>query len=398
MADTRTLKLSLLADVNKFLAGMDKADKGTKNFSSSIGKYSKAMAKSFAIAGVAAGAYALKLGVDGVKSAVEDEASQKKLAKALKNTTGATDDQIAASEEYIKKQQLQFGIADTKLRPALANLARATGDLTEAQKLNNLAIDISAATNKDLETVSLALAKASLGNLGALTKLGVPLDANIIKTKDFDKAVSTLTATFGGSAKANTETFAGQLAILKETFGEIQEDIGFKLIPKLKLLLQNVLLVAKGFSGEDPEGLTARARELAGAYQGNGASSLGGALRAVTDAFGKLFGTITEDGDPATNSLTKLANALEKVANALEAIERNYNKLAKVGRFIQNPLNLDLPEAGFTKRTSSNTSNANTTININGAVDANGTRRQLEQLFKTSSRQMGLVNLNGARL
>jgi len=398
MADTRTLKLSLLADVNKFLAGMDKADKGTKNFSSSIGKYSKAMAKSFAIAGVAAGAYALKLGVDGVKSAVEDEASQKKLAKALKNTTGAIDDQIAASEEYIKKQQLQFGIADTKLRPALANLARATGDLTEAQKLNNLAIDISAATNKDLETVSLALAKASLGNLGALTKLGVPLDANIIKTKDFDKAVSTLTATFGGSAKANTETFAGQLAILKETFGEIQEDIGFKLIPKLKLLLQNVLLVAKGFSGEDPEGLTARARELAGAYQGNGASSLGGALRAVTDAFGKLFGTITEDGDPATNSLTKLANALEKVANALEAIERNYNKLAKVGRFIQNPLNLDLPEAGFTKRTSSNTSNANTTININGAVDANGTRRQLEQLFKTSSRQMGLVNLNGARL
>jgi len=398
MADTRTLKLSLLADVNKFLAGMDKADKGTKNFSSSIGKYSKAMAKSFAIAGVAAGAYALKLGVDGVKSAVEDEASQKKLAKALKNTTGATDDQIAASEQYIKKQQLQFGIADTKLRPALANLARATGDLTEAQKLNNLAIDISAATNKDLETVSLALAKASLGNLGALTKLGVPLDANIIKTKDFDKAVSTLTATFGGSAKANTETFAGQLAILKETFGEIQEDIGFKLIPKLKLLLQNVLLVAKGFSGEDPEGLTARARELAGAYQGNGASSLGGALRAVTDAFGKLFGTITEDGDPATNSLTKLANALEKVANALEAIERNYNKLAKVGRFIQNPLNLDLPEAGFTKRTSSNTSNANTTININGAVDANGTRRQLEQLFKTSSRQMGLVNLNGARL
>jgi hypothetical protein len=80
MADTRTLKLSLLADVNKFLAGMDKADKGTKNFSSSIGKYSKAMAKSFALAGVAAAGYAIKLGVDGVKAAVEDELSQKKLA------------------------------------------------------------------------------------------------------------------------------------------------------------------------------------------------------------------------------------------------------------------------------------------------------------------------------
>ena len=38
MADVRTLKLSLLADVNKFLNGMDKADKGTKKFSSSVGK------------------------------------------------------------------------------------------------------------------------------------------------------------------------------------------------------------------------------------------------------------------------------------------------------------------------------------------------------------------------
>jgi hypothetical protein len=434
MADTRTLKLSLLADVNKFLSGMDKADKGTKNFSSSIGKYSKAMAKSFAIAGVAAGAYAIKLGVDGVKAAVEDELSQKKLATALKNTTKATDKQIAASEDYIKKQQLQFGIADTKLRPALANLARATGDITEAQNLNNLAIDISAATGRDLEGVSLALGKAYGGNFTALRKLGIPLDENIVKTKDFDGLTKQLTDTFGGSAKANTDTFAGQLAILQEHFGEIQEDIGEKLIPKLKLLLDNVLLVARGFSGDDPQGLSNRARELAGEFEGNGANSLGGSLRAVADAFGKLFGTITDDGDPATNTLTTLAESLEKVANALEAVERNWSKVASIFRFLQNPLNLNVPKAGFTPRPkagdraaggsvmggqayrvgefgpemfvpsgsgsirSAAGSGGNVVININGAVDANGTRRQLEQLFKTSSRQMGLVNLNGARL
>jgi len=225
MADTRTLKLSLLADVNKFLAGMDKADKGTKTFKDRIGGYSKAMAKSFAVAGAAAGAYAIKLGVDGVKAAVEDELSQKKLATALKNTTGATDDQIKATEDYIKKQQLSFGIADTKLRPALANLARATGDITEAQKLNNLAIDISAATGRDLEGVSLALGKAYGGNFTALKKLGIPLDENIVKTKDFDGLTKQLTDTFGGSAKANTETFAGQLAILQQYFGKFKRTL-----------------------------------------------------------------------------------------------------------------------------------------------------------------------------
>lgn len=431
MADTRTLKLSLLADVNKFLAGMDKADKGTKSFSSQIGKYSKAMAKSFAIAGAAAGAYAIKLGVDGVKSAVEDELSQKKLATALRNTTKATDQQIASTEDYIKQQQLSFGIADTKLRPALANLARATGDLTRAQQLNNLAIDIAAATGKDLETVSLGLAKAYNGNLGALTKLGIPLDANIVKTKDFDAATKVLTETFGGSAKANTQTFAGQLAILQEYFGEIQEDIGAKLIPKLKSLLENVMLVAKGFSGDDPQGLTARARELAGEYNGNGANSLGGALRAITDAFAKLFGTITNDGDESTNILTSLAGSLEKVANALEAVERNWGKVANIFRFIQNPFNLDIPEAGFTPRPQGKAAGGSVmggkpyrvgefgpemfvpngsgsirpagnasgvTIVMNGVIDGESARRSIERLLQDSSRRTGAVNLVGATL
>jgi hypothetical protein len=387
------------------------------------------MAKSFAIAGAAAGAYALKLGIDGVKSAVEDELSQKKLAQALQNTTGATEGQIKATEDYIKKQQISFGIADTKLRPALATLARATGDLTTAQKLNNLAIDISAATGKDLESVSLGLAKAYNGNIGALTRLGIPLDENIIKTKDFDKATDELQKLFGGSAQANTQTFAGQVAILQERFGEIQEDIGAKLIPKLKTLLENVNLVAKGFSGEDPEGLTSRARELAGEYTGNGASSLGGSLRALTDAFGKLFGAITEDGDPATNTLTSFAESLERIADALDTVSRNWGKVTSVFRFLQNPLNLDIPEAGFKSRAAGgpvmsnqltrvgefgpelfvpngvsgsirkdNGSGQGVTIIMNGVIDGESARRSIERLLQNSTRRTGALNFAGSQL
>jgi len=408
MADTRTLKLSLLADVNKFLAGMDKADKGTKKFESKIGKYSKAMAKSFAVAGIAAAAYGIKLGVDGVKSAVEDELSQKKLATALRNTTKATDKQIEATEDYIKRQQISFGISDTKLRPALGNLARATGDLTKAQKLNNLAIDISAATGRDLESVSLGLSRAYGGNLGALKKLGIPLDETIIKNKDFDAAVSALSDTFGGSAKENTETFAGQLSILQERFGEIQEDIGAKLIPKLKSLLENVNLVAKGFSGEDKDGLSARARELQNFTGNTGASSLGGSLKTLADSFGKLFGALTgSDAEGSSDTLTKIANALEAVANGIIAITEAYKKAKGFGSKLLDTLVIGEGKAGFasgapslpnTFRKDKVSAVGGTTININGAVDANGTRRQIEQLMRTSSRDMGPVTLNGARL
>jgi hypothetical protein len=431
MADVRTMKLNLLADVSQFGKSLGKADKQTQSFSKKIGGYSKAMAKSFAVAGAAAGAYAIKLGVDGVKSAVEDEKSQAQLAKALRNTTKATDEQIASTEEYISKTQIRYGISDVKLRSSLGKLVRATGSVTKAQKLNNLALDIATATNKDLDSVAGALSKAYNGNLGALTKLGIPLDANIIKTKDFTKATDVLQKLFGGSATANTQTFAGQVAILQEYFGEIQEDIGAKLIPKLKLLLENVMLVAKGFSGEDPEGLTSRARELAGEYNGNGAASLGGSLRALTTAFSNLFGTITKDGPDGTNALEDFAIAVEKIANAFEAVERNWNKVTKIGRFIQNPFNINLPEAGFTPRPKGNAAGGSvmrnevtrvgefgpelfvpqgvsgsirpggagggtTVINLNGIVDAASARRSIERLLQSQSRISGPINLSGA--
>jgi hypothetical protein len=431
MATQRTLKLNLLADVDKFGKGLDKAGRDAQGFSGKIKKYGKIAAGALAAVGAAAAVMAVKLGVDAVKGAVEDELSQKKLATALRNTTKATDEQIKSTEDYITKQQLAFGITDTKLRPALATLARATGDVTEAQRLNNLAIDISAATGKDLETVALGLAKAYNGNIGALTRLGIPLDQNIIKTKDFDAAAGELTKLFGGSATANTETLQGKLNILKETFSELQEGVGVKFIPVLENLLTNIMKVSKGFSGEDPEGLSARARELAGAYTGNGANSLGGSLKALADAFSKMFGTITEDGDPATNSLTKLAESIERIANALDAVSRNWAKVTKVGNFIQNPLNLNLPEAGFTKRPEGKAAGGSVmggrayrvgefgseifvpsgsgsirkdpggggnTFIFNGVVDGESARRSIERLLQSSARRTGAVNFAGVNL
>jgi hypothetical protein len=433
MADTRTLKLSLLADVQKFLAGMDQADNSTKSFSSKVGKYSKAMAKSFALAGVAAGAYALKLGVDGVKAAVEDEASQKQLAEALKNTTNATDAQIKSTEDYISKQQLAFGIADTKLRPALANLARATGDVGKAQQLTNLAMDISAATGKDLETVSLTLSKAYNGNIGALTKLGIPLDDAIKKSGDFNLVQGELARLFGGAAKANTETYAGQLAIVTERVGELKESIGVALLPTMKTLLENVNMVAKGFSGEDPKGLSNRARELAGNFEGNGANSLGGSLRAVADAFGNLFKTVADGGPGSASIMERLASSLESIANAIDTVSNAYQKALPVLRFIQNPFNLNIPEAGFTPRPRGNAAGgpvganemvrvgefgpeyfipngksgsirpdngagSGVTIIMNGVIDGESARRSIERLLQDSSRRTGAVNLVGATL
>jgi hypothetical protein len=435
MATQRTLKLNLLADVDKFGKGLDKAGRDAQGFGGKVKKYGKIAAGAFAAVAAAAGAMAIKLGVDAVKGAVEDEASQVKLAQALRNTTKATDAQIASTEDYISKQQLAFGIADTKLRPALATLARATGDVTKAQQLNNLAIDISAATGKDLESVSLGLAKAYNGNIGALTRLGIPLDQSIIKTKDFDAAAAELTKLFGGSARANTETLAGKLAILRETFAELQEGVGVKFIPVLKNLLDNVMKVAKGFSGEDPDGLTARARELKGEVGDNGAGSLGRSLKILADSFGNLFGVIVEDGDPATDTMNDFATALNNVAKGINFIATAYGKGRDAFEFLRtvggnfdpnlvSPTNklgriprraaggsvmggqpykvgefgseIFIPSGSGSIRP--DRSGGGNTFIFNGVIDGESARRSIERIMQQSTRRTGAVNLAGAQL
>lgn len=240
MAGTRTLKLSILADVDDLKKKLDTGSKDVEGFGGKLEKFGKVAAAAFAAAAAAAAAYAVKLAVDGVKAAIEDEAAQLRLANALRNVTNATDAQIAAIEEQILKMSLAFGVADDQLRPAFQRLAIATGDLGVAQKGLGLALDISAATGKNLDTVANALAKAYEGNTGALGRLGVGLSAAEIKTLGLDGTMKQLAATFGGAATVQANTLEGQIARLKTLFAETQESVGQGLLPAVKAFMDYI--------------------------------------------------------------------------------------------------------------------------------------------------------------
>jgi len=231
MAGSRTLKLSILADVDNLKKELDKGSKDVEGFGGKLEKFSTAAKAAFAAAAAAAAAYAVKLAVDGVQAAIADEAAQKRLENALKNVTSATDAQVAAVEKQILKTSLATGVADDQLRPAFQRLAVATGDLEKSQSLLTLALDISAATGKDVETVSNALGKAYEGNTGALTRLGVGLSAAEIKTLGLEGAITTLSDTFGGAAATQAETFEGKMARVQVAFDEAKETLGAALLP-----------------------------------------------------------------------------------------------------------------------------------------------------------------------
>jgi hypothetical protein len=243
MAGSRTLKLSILADVDNLKKNLDVGSKEVEGFGGKLEKFGKIAAAAFAAAAAAAAAYAGKLAIEGVKAAIEDEAAQKRLALALQNVTGATEAQIAAVEEQISKTALATGVADDKLRPALQRLATATGSVSESQKLLTLALDISAATGKDVETVSNALGKAYEGNTASLARLGIGLSAAEIKTMGLQGAVTQLGQTFGGAAATQANTFEGQIARLRVGFDEAKEAIGAQLLPVIQRLLDYVVNV-----------------------------------------------------------------------------------------------------------------------------------------------------------
>ena len=242
---SRTLKLTILGDVDNLRKSLTDANTDVETSSSKLGDFSAKAGLAFAAAGVAAAAYASKLLIDGVKSAIADEAAQATLATTLKNVTGATDAQIKSTEDYILKTELAKGVTDDELRPSLARLVRSTKDVEEAQKLQTLAIDIAAGSGKSLEAVSNALAKSHDGQNTALSKLGVGIDAATLKTMTFDEITASLGKTFEDQGTKKAETFAGKMDRLKIAFDEGKESAGSFVLdaitPMVSTLVNNVI-------------------------------------------------------------------------------------------------------------------------------------------------------------
>jgi hypothetical protein len=178
----------------------------------------------FLMAGAAAGAFAVKLAVDGVQAAMEEQKQLVSLKQALDNVGQGF--AMPEANEFIDDLRFATGVADDELRPAFQRLVTATRDAAKAQELLSLALDISVGTGKSLESVSLALAKAAIGQVTALRRLGVPLSDAAVKSGNLAKITRELTQAFGGQAAAAAGTFAGQLARIQDGFEELIESFG----------------------------------------------------------------------------------------------------------------------------------------------------------------------------
>ena len=423
---TRALTLKLLADVDNFTKNLDKADKDVASFGDKVGDFGKKAGLAFAAAGAAAVAYAGKLAIDGVKSAIADAAAQEKLALTLKNVTGATDNQIAATEDYITKTSLAFGVTDDDLRPSLERLARATGDVEKAQKLQTVAIDVAAGSGKSLEAVTNAMAKAAEGNTAALSKLGIGLTSAQLKTMSMDQITAKLANTFENQASTQADTFQGKLNRLTIAFDEGKETVGAFILdaitPMVEIIVKNVIPAIQDFTSNLGEklqpvmkviqpiinGLRSAFSSVSAALRNNNeelqpfynfmkaiynfakdylAPVIGETLGLAFKALGKIIAGIIDTFADFIDKISKIKGLIDGIASAGSA----------VGRFITGSsfeTGATSPSAPMTPSAPLQTpslpryiaaSTGTTNITVNGAIDSESTARQIVTILNDSS-------------
>lgn len=422
-SNSKSLVLKLLADISDFKKGLDAGSKETMTFGEKVQDFGKKAGLAFAAAGAAAVAYAGKLAVDGVKAAIEDEAAQLRLAKSLKNVTGATDDQIKATEDYIAKTSIAFGVTDDQLRPSLDRLVRSTKNVEEAQKLQALALDISAGTGKSLIAVSEALGKAHDGNLGALKRLGVGLDDSIIKSKDFDAATAALSNTFRDQASQQADTFEGKMRRLQTAFNEGKETIGFYILeaitPIVTLIVEKVIPAIQDFTSNLGEKLAPIMKIIKPIIEGvyEAFNNVRDSVTENTDELQPFFNLIKAIGGFIANYLAPflgevlggafkvlgviVGGVIDKFSSFISFLENIYNKIKRLIDLIQSAgsfvggifsnSSLSVPSTP-TDSYMRSVGYGSTNITVNGAIDSESTARQIVTILNESQARGGAAN------
>lgn len=313
----KTLTVYLAADLKKFNQGMDDAERRARGLG---GTMSGMLGPALIGAAAAAGTFAIALGVDGVKAAVEDEAAAAKLAQTLENLGLAHD--TAPVEAYIDSMQRSLGIADSELRPAYDRLVRSLGNTADANKALALSADIAAGTGKSLQAVTEALGKAYDGNTSGLSRLGAGLDTAILRTGDMQAITQRLADTFGGQATTQSQTFQGQLNRLQVAADELKEAFGVGLLGAIDDANGQTASLTDTMADLEP------LLESIGGYLGQTAQdylTLAGAIKDATDAgadFVDGLGPLKFIVDAAASSFYQFANPVSYTVDVFTAAEK----------------------------------------------------------------------------
>jgi hypothetical protein len=467
MADVRTMKLNLLADVSNFSTGINTADTEAKGLSGKMEKYGKRMAAAFAVAAAAAGAMAVKIGLESVKAAsdLNEEINKTEVvfgdtAKEIKDFAKTADRALGLTNKSALQAASTFAILGKNAGLTGTELSKFSKDSTK------IAADLGSFFNTSTEDAVLAIGSALRGEAEPIRRYGVLISAASLEQAAFNfetrtgtelardaknqlteqskvlaryQAILDQTTDAQGDFGRTSDGLANSQKILAAQLENLKATMGTSLLPVAKEVITQLNFMAAAFGGKDPEGLSERARELAGAYdgQGGGAYNLVLAIKNVGDSFSRMFDSMSgPNATEAGTALQNIANAINGIANAFDKLGTAYgkvkpvldkfpasiirnrfwdfvfssaqsdvsraaggpvmaNQVARVGEFGPE---LFVPNGVSGSIRKDNGAGSGNTFIFNGVIDGESARRSIEKLLQDSARRTGAVNFVGATL
>lgn len=285
---------------DKVIIGIELDDGSVKTVFSSLAKNAKESSKeasselssilgsSFTKLGLMAAGAGAAIGAAlfskaSVRAAMEAEAGIQRMNQSLANAGRYSEETSKSFQNLAAEIQRTTTIEDDTVfsLAALANNFAKTDQ--QAQNLTKAAIELSAATGKDLSSSVEILGKTLSGSAGLLSKQIPELQGFTKEQLKAGAAIDAVLSRFGGSAASQVNTFSGALSQAKNAFGDMQEELG-NFIVKDKVVVALIKSIADSFNAASSSISEFRT-------QGEGANSFIGKAIILTVKFAEAINT-----------------------------------------------------------------------------------------------------------
>jgi hypothetical protein len=254
MAASRTLKLSLLADVAGLSKGLTQGSNEVQSFGSKVGAFGKKAALAFAAAGIAAAAFAVKFGKDALVAGEAADSANKRIEQINKSMGLFGESTTAVSKSLIKYAEetaRATGVDTNSIKATQAKLLTfkelaATADELGGnfQRTTKAAIDLGAAGFGTAELNAVALGKAlndPIKGISALTRNGITFTESekerikvLVESNKVGEAQNMILKAIETQVGGTAEATANATDRMKVGFTQVQERVGLALLPVLE--------------------------------------------------------------------------------------------------------------------------------------------------------------------
>ena len=261
MATPRTLKLSILADVAGLSKGLNQGTNEVQSFGSKMGAFGKKAAAAFAVAGIAAAAFAVKFAKDAIvagEAAATANARIEQINKSMGLFGESTNEVNKALIDYAEKTARATGVDTNSIKATQAKLltfkelaATANEIGGNFERTTKAAIDLGAAGFGTAELNAVALGKAlndPIKGISALSRNGITFTESekdrikvLVESNKVGEAQNMILKAIETQVGGTAEATANATDKMRVGFTQVTEKVGLALLPVFEKLTNFVI-------------------------------------------------------------------------------------------------------------------------------------------------------------